>query len=211
MKGFLGNIRLLVLGVINLDKRILLLTGPPATGKTTVLAKTIVALNAKGYRVGGMISREIRESNERVGFEIMDLTNSKRGCLAHIDQKEGPKVGKYRVNLEDLNKIGAKAITDSIETCEVIGIDEIGPMELFSETFKEAVRKALGSQRLVIAILHWRAQDRLLREARNRDDAETITVTAENRESLAETVVDEASIFLKASSLNSPRHQELKK
>ena len=156
----------------------------------------MVALNAKGYRVGGMISREIRKSNERVGFEIVDLTTSKRGWLAHIDQKGGPKVGKYRVNLDDLNNIGAKAIIDSVETCEVIAIDEIGPMELFSEKFKEAVRKALSSQRLVIAVLHWRAQDRLMREARNRDDAEAIIVTPENRENLAETVVEKALTFL---------------
>jgi nucleoside-triphosphatase len=205
MKGFLGNIRLLVLGVVNLDKRILLLTGPPATGKTTVLAKIMVALNAKGYRVGGMISREIRKGNERVGFEIMDLTTSERGWLAHIDQKEGPKVGKYRVNLEDLDGIGVKAIIDSIGTCEVIAIDEIGPMELFSEPFKEAVRKALSSQRLVIAVLHWRAQDMLVREARNRDDSDAIIVTAENRENLAEILVEKAIAFLKRSILKSSR------
>ena len=70
-----------------MDKRVLLLTGTPGVGKTTVLAKTVVALNAKGYNVGGMISREVRQDGIRIGFEILDLTTSKRGWLAHVDQK----------------------------------------------------------------------------------------------------------------------------
>ena len=94
-----------------MQKRVLLLTGAPGVGKTTVLIKTVDALKAKGVSVGGMISREAREGNVRVGFEIIDLTNGKHGWLAHINQKSGPQVGKYHVNLADLEKIGAAAIT----------------------------------------------------------------------------------------------------
>ena len=59
--------------------RILVLTGAPGVGKTTVLTKTVDALKAKGVSVGGMISREVRENNVRVGFEILDLTSGKHG------------------------------------------------------------------------------------------------------------------------------------
>ena len=79
-------------------KRVLLLTGAPGVGKTTVLIKTVDAL-AKDMAVGGMISREAREGGVRVGFEIIALTNGKKGWLAHINQKTGPQVGKYHVNL----------------------------------------------------------------------------------------------------------------
>jgi nucleoside-triphosphatase len=183
--------------VDDLLKRVLLLTGNPGVGKTTVLMTTVNALKEKGYSVGGIISREIRESGTRVGFEILDLHSSKRGWLAHVNQKSGPQVGKYRVNIEDLNAIGAQAILDAVENCDVIAIDEIGPMELFSEKFKEAVRKALESRRLVIAIIHWKARDVLISEARKREDAEIITVTYENREKLNEQVAEKALIFLK--------------
>jgi nucleoside-triphosphatase len=176
---------------------VLLLTGNPSVGKTTVLMTTVNALKEKGYSVGGIISPEIRESGTRVGFEILDLPNSKRGWLAHVNQKSGPQVGKYRVNIEDLNAIGAQAVLDAVENCDVIAIDEIGPMELFSEKFKEAVRKALESRRLVIAIIHWKARDVLIGEARKREDAEIITVTYENREKLNEQVAEKALIFLK--------------
>jgi len=102
--------------------------------------KTVDALKERGYTVGGMISREVREGGTRIGFEILDLASSRRRWLAHINQKTGPKVGKYRVNIEDLNTVGAQAIIEAVEKCELIVIDEIGPMELVSEKFKEAVK-----------------------------------------------------------------------
>lgn len=178
-------------------KRILLLTGNPGVGKTTVLTKTVNALRAEGYSVGGMISREVREGGTRVGFEILDLNSGKRGWLAHVNQKSGPQVGKYRVNVEDLNGIGAQAILDAVENCDVVAIDEVGPMELFSEKFKEATRKALQSCKFIIAIVHWKAQDMLAIEAKKRDDAELITVTHENREKLHETTVEKALKILR--------------
>lgn len=180
-----------------MQKRVLLLTGNPGVGKTTVLTKTVNALKAEGCTVGGMISREIREGGTRVGFEILDLNSGRRGWLAHVNQKNGPQVGKYRVNIEDLNSIGAEAILAAVENCDVIAIDEIGPMELLSAKFKEATRKALESHKPVVAVVHWKAHDSLISEARNREDAEIITVAYENREKLHETIAEEVLKILK--------------
>ena len=180
-----------------MPKRVLLLTGNPGVGKTTVLMKVVKALKERGIRVGGMISREVREGETRVGFEILDLSSGRRGWLAHVNQKNGPQVGKYRVNIGDLIAIGAQAILDAVENCDVIAIDEIGTMELFSGKFKEAVRKALGSRKLVVAIVHWKAQDALINEAKKREDAETTSVTLENRESLHIQITGNALKILK--------------
>ena len=170
----------------------ILLTGNPGVGKTTVLTKAVSTLKQKGYCVGGMISREVREGGTRVGFELLDLNDGRRGWLAHINQKHGPQVGKYRVNLEDLDAIGAEAITEAVAQCDIIAIDEIGPMELFSEKFKQATRKALESRKPVLAVVHWKAKDRLIREAKNREDTEMFTVTQENRDKLPEAIVEKA-------------------
>jgi nucleoside-triphosphatase len=178
-----------------LRKRVLLLTGSPGVGKTTVMMKTVNALKEKGYSVGGMISHEARENGTRVGFEIMDLSSSEHGWLARTNQTSGPQVGRYRVNIEDLNNIGAKAIIDASEKCDVIAIDEIGPMELLSNKFKETARKALESRRLVIAVVHWKAKDPLIIEAKTREDAETIVVTLENRGKLHEKIAEKAVEF----------------
>jgi nucleoside-triphosphatase len=192
-KEFYGHIRLLVTsGAIRLRKRVLLLTGAPGVGKTTLLIKAVNGLKAKGFSVGGMISREAREGNVRIGFEILDLTSSKRGWLAHLNQKFGPQVGKYRINIEDLEKIGAAAIAGAVEKYNVIAIDEIGPMELFSQKFKQAAKQALESRKLVLAVVHGKARNPLVNEAKMRVDAEIFTVTLANRNSLAEEVEKKA-------------------
>jgi nucleoside-triphosphatase len=169
-----------------LRKRVLLLTGAPSVGKTTVLIKVVEMLKAGGVSVGGMISREAREGTTRVGFEIIDIASNKHGWLAHVNQKSGPQVGKYRVDMEDLEKIGATAIKEAVEKCGMVAIDEIGPMELFSQNFKEAVRQALDSRKLVLAIVHENARDLLINLAKQREDAELFTVTLRNRDGLPE-------------------------
>ena len=90
-------------------------------------------------------------------------------------------MGKYRVNLEDLESIGAKAITVAVENYDVVAIDEVGPMELSSKKFKDATRKALESQKLVIAVVHRKARETLINYAKSMKEAETYLVTTENR------------------------------
>jgi nucleoside-triphosphatase len=171
--------------------RVLILTGAPGVGKTTVLTKTVDALKAKGINVGGMISREVRENNLRVGFEILDLANGKHGWLAHINGL-GPQVGKYHVNLNDLDDIGTEAIAQAIEKCGAIAIDEIGPMELYSQKFKQAVAQALESKKLVVAVVHGKAKDPLVTQVKRRVDAEIFNVTFSNREKLATQLIGKA-------------------
>lgn len=172
-----------------MQKRIFLLTGSPGVGKTTLLLKVVEALRAKGYSVGGMISREVRSGGTRIGFEILDLNTGKSGWLAHINQKTGPKVGKYRVNMEDLEKVGVEAILKAVKECDVIAVDEIGPMELFSEKFRNAVKEAVGSGKLMVGVVHWKARDKIIDNVKKRQDTEIFTVTFENRDKLHVTVV----------------------
>ena len=68
-------------------------------------------------------------------------------------------MSKYHVNLEDIDNIGAQAIVEALEKCNVIAIDEIGPMELFSPIFKQAVKQALESRKLVLAVVHGKVRD----------------------------------------------------
>lgn len=166
-------------------------------GKTTVLARAVSALRGQGVSVGGMFSREVREGSSRVGFEIVDVACAKVGWLAHVNQQGGPQVGKYHVNLGDLESVGVQAINTAVERSDVVVIDEIGPMELFSQKFKETAQKALESSKLVIAVVHWKAQDKLVVDAKSRADAQVFTVTTQNRDTLHEAVVEKVIAFLK--------------
>jgi nucleoside-triphosphatase len=171
-----------------LGKRLFILTGAPGTGKTTVLQKVVETLKTRGVSVGGMLSREVRKSGIRVGFEILDYSSGNQGWLAHINQNAGPQVGKYRVNIQDLENIGAQAIIDAAQNCKIIAIDEIGPMELYSQKFKQAVELAFQSDKIVLAIVHAKATDPLVTLAKQREDAEIFTITGANRDELPEEI-----------------------
>ena len=82
---------------------IIVLTGAPGVGKTTALIRVARALNERGVKVGGIVSRELRTNNNnnnnmRIGFEFIDLSTNDRNVLASITGN-GPKVGKYFVNI----------------------------------------------------------------------------------------------------------------
>lgn len=171
-------------------KRLLLVTGRPGIGKTTVLFKAAGSLTNMRYKVGGMITREVLHEGTRVGFEIMDLETGRKGWLAHVDQQVGPKVSRYRVNLADLEDIGVKAIKNAVSKAHIVIVDEIGPMELFSSAFEEAIVEAVESSIPLLVTIHHRSQAPLINFVKNRTDAETVEVTVENRAKLHEALVE---------------------
>lgn len=171
-------------------KRLIFVTGPPRTGKTTVILKTANELKRKGYQIGGFVTREVRKEGFRVGFEIFDYGSNRKSWLAHVRQPVGPRVGRYRVNLKGLELIGVPAILEALEKSDIVLIDEVGPMELYSEYFRNAVEKAVCSFKPVLGTVHWKTQHMLVKRVKSREDAEIIEVTHETREKLPALIVE---------------------
>lgn len=162
-------------------------TGSPGVGKTTLVQKVVAVMNC---RVGGVLARDKKFKDRRVGFELLDLATGATGMLAD-ETGDGPQLGKYRVRLDDLEKIGAKAVENAVN-CDLIVVDEVGPMELSSHSFVLAVEKAIASPKPMLVVLHEWSNHRLAKKIRT--TFQMITVTRENRDSL----VPEISKALKA-------------
>ncbi len=162
-----------------------LVTGPPGVGKSTTVSKIILRLKSAGVIVGGCSTSERRSGGARVGFEVKDLTTGRSGELASVSSKFGPRVGRYRVNLTDLAKVGAAGLDAAADSSEVIVIDEVGPMELVSPEFRRAVRKCVDSGKPILAVVHERLEDDLLNELREKATT-TFSLTVETRDSLTE-------------------------
>jgi nucleoside-triphosphatase len=160
------------------------LTGEPGSGKTTVVKRAAELLAAGGFKVGGMMSKEIRESGSRTGFGIEDFITHEEGMLAKVGSSEGPQVGKYTVNLHDLDDLGARAIQRAIEAADVILVDELGPMELHSHRFIESVEAALSSQKHVLGTIHKRATHPLVMTVKSKPEYTILEVTPKNRAEL---------------------------
>ncbi len=168
---------------MKLMKKNFLITGRPGIGKTTCVKRIIDEISSKGFKVGGIISLEERVGGKRIGFKLIDVLTGEEGWLARTDLTYGPRVGRYRVCIQDLERIGVGGISRAISSAELIVIDEIGPMELYSTSFKESVVKAFNSSKPVVATIHIRAKSGPFgRNILGREDSEIFILTFQNRE-----------------------------
>ena len=166
---------------------IIVLTGAPGVGKTTAVIRVARALKERGVKVAGIVSREIRINNMRVGFEFIDLTTNDRNVLASITGN-GPKVGKYFVNVAGC-RFAAERLTNAVRNSDVIICDEIGPMELKSREFIDSVKNLLEVDKKVIVVVHQKLQHPLTDEFRNKSSL-LINLDLKNREKVNEILLD---------------------
>src|SRR5579883_3038088 len=91
------------------EARLFLLTGIPGVGKTTLISKVVVELRKAGISVGGIYSKEKRAGRVRTGFVMTDLVSGFQKELASVEG-EGPRMGRYRVNLKNIGEFAASAV-----------------------------------------------------------------------------------------------------
>ena len=162
---------------------IIVLTGPPGIGKTTAVLQIARVLKDRGINVGGIVSREIRVNNERVGFEFIDFITNDTNVLASISGK-GPKVGKYFVSFEGC-QFAAERLDHAMKSCNIIICDEIGPMEVKSREFLESVKNLLNVDKKVIVVIHQKLRYPIIDQIRMKSEL-IINLNLQNREKINE-------------------------
>ena len=167
-----------------------LITGSPGSGKTTVIEKIISNLKERGYKSGGIFCPEVREDGTRKGFEIVSIHSDERKSLAHVDRSNGPRVGKYRVNVENVDSMSKKAIAYAVEKLDLIVVDEIAPMEVNSEEFKRQVTRALDSGKPFLGAIHQRSKSGFIGKVKKRKDVQIFEVRDDTRDKLPPQLTD---------------------
>jgi nucleoside-triphosphatase len=120
-------------------REILLLTGAPGSGKTTAIRRVVDRLERPA---GGFYTQEIREDGKRVGFSIKTL-DGREGILAHVEISGSPRVSKYGVDLKAMQTLAVDSVQQALEHEQLVVVDEIGPMEVLSDAFRDVVRTLL--------------------------------------------------------------------
>jgi len=167
----------------------ILLTGPPRIGKTTLILKTAELLT-KPY--AGFYTEEILENGQRVGFSLKTFSG-KTGILSHVDFKSKLRVGKYKVSLTDLEEIALPEIEQGIKQKQIILIDEIGKMELYSAKFRQVVMQILNSNLLFLGTIVYTPHP-WADQIKKRKDVEIVEVTPENRDQLVQEITQKLTV-----------------
>ena len=122
-------------------RQIYLLTGKPGSGKTSLIKQVVAELQ---LRAGGFYTEEIRSKGTRLGFKLITL-DGQETVLAHVDIKSRYRVSRYGVDVESLDRVGVPTLYQAAAQDNLIVIDEIGKMELFSLKFRQAVLDVIES------------------------------------------------------------------
>ena len=165
----------------------LLLTGRPGVGKTTVV-KTVAG--ALGERAGGFYTEEIRGPGGRKGFRLV-TRDGQETVMAHVNLRgQGrPRVSRYGVDVGAIDRVGVAALRRAMAEREVIIVDEIGKMELFSGQFRDVVLQAVSGRRLVVATVMSKPNP-WVDALKALPQVEVWEVTMKNREGMAKRVVE---------------------
>ena len=162
-----------------------LITGKPGVGKTTLVQKIIKRM--RSANMAGFYTAEIRSKGSRLGFELQGL-NGKRRTLAHVDIQSRHRVGKYGVHTGGVEEFLEKLDLMNPDV-ELIVIDEIGKMELFSNRFRSLVCNVLNSDKQVLASIPIKGNE-FIQGIKQRVDIHLFEVTHGNRDHLPDAIVE---------------------
>jgi len=154
-------------------------------GKTT-LVQTIVA-RMRSVNMAGFFTAEIRSKGSRLGFELHGLDGTRR-ILARVDISSQHKVGKYGVDTKGFEEF-LEALELLSPDVELIVIDEIGKMELFSNRFRGLIHDVLNSDKQVLARIALKGED-FISGIQQRSDIHLLEVTRGNREHLPDDILE---------------------
>ncbi|UQA90868.1 NTPase [Streptomyces halobius] len=164
----------------------ILLEGRPGVGKTTLVRRLTALLHTR--RAVGFTTEEIREAGTRTGFALETLAGGPRAVLAHVDFPGPPRVGRYGVDLDVMERLALPPLRSAAANPvpgELVLIDELGRMELACTAFRDTVRNLFESGIDIVATVHAKS-DPFTDALKRRPGIELAQVTRANRDALPE-------------------------
>ncbi len=167
---------------------VIVLTGRPGTGKTTVLERIIQRLDRRGCDVAGLIQPGDFCDGAKVGFFVRDLQTDEEAPLARKTSRESGQHGTgFQFDQAGLNL--ARQALASVPEGAVLVVDELGPVELRGKGHMPALRQALASRppKVLILVVRRHLVPALL-AALSATDAHVVDVESEGDEAVARVV-----------------------
>jgi nucleoside-triphosphatase len=164
--------------------KVLLLTGNPGTGKTSLIKE---ALDRAKPKAGGFYTQDIRSGAVRQGFKIVTLDGTE-AVLAHVNISSPYQVSKYKVDIDSLNEVGVSALQRALKENGLIVVDEIGKMELLSPQFQDVVLQAIESGKKVLGTIMLKPHP-FADKIKRRPEVRTLVVSAVNRNQVLQEIL----------------------
>lgn len=172
-----------------MSKPIYLLTGHPGVGKSTIILSVIKRL---GNRAGGFYTRELRVDGKRAGFEVVTLDGTNEMLATKNQNLSFPRQVKfesYLVNLNAMDVFAVPAIQRAVDQGKTLIIDEIGPMEIFSQRFCQLITDILEMNGISLIGSIVERPYEFADQVKVHPRVQLLHVTVENREQLMDDLI----------------------
>lgn len=158
-------------------------TGRPGIGKTTLCMRVYESLKDK-MKISGFVTKEVRQGGKRVGFKLLNLSDNSEEWLAKAGVDGDVRVGKYAVFIDLLEDF-----LDRLDLeCDLLVVDEVGPMELKSRKFVDFMKSAIEFDRILVTV-HFRSKHWLVEEIKRK--FRVYILDEKNRNTIAAEIVRE--------------------
>ena len=125
-----------------------LIVGREGSGKTALIRQLTREL--RGCAIDGFLTEELREGQELLGVWLSRL-DGRDALLAHRRLDSPHRVGPLKVNVPLLDEAATRVVRRAIDHSLLLFIDEIGPVELCSQTLQQALQEAIINGPRVVA------------------------------------------------------------
>jgi nucleoside-triphosphatase THEP1 len=145
----------------------LLVVGEPGSGKTSWCRRYINSCRKSGTSVGGILSPATEKQGQRIGSNALDLLTGEKVPFARLSARGsvrgGEEVGDFTISGRGIS-FACTAIERAVASrCDLVVIDEVGPLELSGKGLMPAVELALASPVGVLLVVRRRLREALER------------------------------------------------
>jgi nucleoside-triphosphatase THEP1 len=171
-----------------------LLTGERQVGKTTTCRQVAELARRLGYDPAGVLAPALLDRDGvPVAYHALMVADGEQRLLARADgDLGGPRTGRYSFDVDVFSWVIGRLRGAISQGCDLLIVDEIGPLELKQGRGLAPILSDLSEGRLPPLLLVVRSELAGRLQKRLPDiPFRTFTVTQENRQALPEAIVKE--------------------
>jgi len=136
-------------------KKIFIVTGDRASGKTSLLAALTKEFQQRQRSVGGILSPVVQKDSMRTGYDVINIQTGERVPLCRNEPDgSGVKIGEWIFRNNGI-QFGCGALDPSLLiACDLIIVDEVGPLELENKVWATSLDRLIVSSpcQIILAV-----------------------------------------------------------